>query len=152
MDWISRNLEIIGDWWVRFRDMDDNRLNKRIFKWCVKHGENRCKNWFYNFEIICPHWNLTLYSYTKTNILRKIQEKEFELFKQNWSIELNNVNRANGGQSKLRTYRIFKSEYQSESYITANLPVHHRSALAKFKCGVAPIRIELGRYESCIRR
>ena len=39
------------------------------------------------------------------------------------------------------------SEYQSESYITANLPVHHRSALAKFRCGVAPIRIETGRYE-----
>ena len=85
--------------------------------------------------------------YTKTHILRIIQEKEFELFKRNWSSELNNVNRANGGQSKLRTYGIFKSEYQSESYITANLPVHHRSALAKFRCGVAPIRIETGRYE-----
>ena len=85
--------------------------------------------------------------YTKTHTLRIIQEKEFELFKQNWSNELNNVNRANVGQSKLRTYRIFKSEYQSESYITANLPVHHRSALAKFRCGVAPIRIETERYE-----
>ena len=85
--------------------------------------------------------------YTKTHILRIIQEKELGLFKQNWSSELNNVNRANGGQSKLRTCRIFNSEYQSESYITANLPVHHRSALAKFRCGFAPIRIETGRFE-----
>ena len=41
----------------------------------------------------------------------------------------------------------FKSQYESESYITENLPVQHRSALAKFRCGVAPIRIETGRYE-----
>ena len=69
------------------------------------------------------------------------------MFKQNWTENLNNVNRANGAQSKLRSYRLFKSEYKSESYITANLPIHHRSALAKFRCGVAPIRIETGRYE-----
>ena len=31
--------------------------------------------------------------YTKTHILRIIQEKEFEPFKQNWSSELNNVTR-----------------------------------------------------------
>ena len=142
----------LGSRWVRFRDMDENRLNKRIFKWCIKHGENRCKSWFYKFRNHMSSLELDFILdnnefYTKTHILRIIQEKEFELFKRNWSSELNNVNRANGGQSKLRTYRIFKSEYQSESYITANLPVHHRSALAKFRCGVAPIRIETGRYE-----
>lgn len=82
--------------------------------------------------------------YNKNHISRIIQEKEFDLFKQIWSSELNNVNRANDGQSKLRTYRIFKSEYLSKSYITANLPVHHRSVLEKFRCGVAPIRIETG--------
>ena len=27
------------------------------------------------------------------------------------------------------------------------LPYKHRSALAKFRCGVAPIRLETGRYE-----
>ena len=27
------------------------------------------------------------------------------------------------------------------------MPVHHRSALAKFRCGVAPISVETGRYE-----
>ena len=31
--------------------------------------------------------------------------------------------------------------------ITANLPIKHRSAMAKFGFGVAPIRLETGRYE-----
>ena len=50
-------------------------------------------------------------------------------------------------QSKLRSYRLFKSDYQNERYLTANLPVHHRSALVKCRCGIAPVRIETGRYE-----
>ena len=83
----------------------------------------------------------------KKYITEKIYNNEFELFKQNWSIELNNQKRANGSRGKLRSYRLFKSEYKTENYLTVNLPVHHRSALAKFGCGVAPIRIETGRYE-----
>ena len=31
--------------------------------------------------------------------------------------------------------------------ILIRLPLKHRSAFAKFRCGVAPIRIETGRYE-----
>ena len=137
MGWTPTSVKIwksMGSRWVRFREMDDNRLNKRTSKWCMKHGENRCKNWFYKFrnhmsllELDCIFDDNQ--NYTKNAILRMIQEKEFELFKQNWTENLNNVNRANGAQSKLRSYRLFKSEYKSESYITANLPIHHRSAL-----------------------
>ena len=39
--------------------------------------------------------------YTKEYVLRLLQEKEFELFKRNWSCDLNTVKRTNGTQSKL---------------------------------------------------
>ena len=106
-----------------------------------------CKNWFYKFR---NHMSLleldfmfndNVY-YTKEYVLRLLQKK-----KKNLSYDLNNDNRTNGTQRKLRSYKLFKSQYESESYITENLPVQHRSALAKFRCGVAPIRIETGRYE-----
>ena len=48
-------------------------------------------------------------------------KKEFELFKRNWSNELNNVERANGSHSKHRTYKMFKSEYETENYLTPQL-------------------------------
>ena len=83
----------------------------------------------------------------KKFITENICKKEFELFKRNWSNELNNVERANGSHSKLRTYKIFKSDNETENYLTVNLPIRHRSALAKFRCGIAPIRTETGRYE-----
>ena len=34
-----------------------------------------------------------------------------------------------------------------EEYCKILLPLKHRSAFAKFRCGVAPIKIETGRYE-----
>jgi hypothetical protein len=33
-------------------------------------------------------------------------------------------------------------------YLSKNIPSRYRSALAKFRCGVAPLWIETGRYEN----
>ena len=49
---------------------------------------------------------------------------------------------------KLRTYKLFKHCYETESYCRIPLPYRQRSALAKFRCGVAPLRIETGRYQN----
>ena len=43
---------------------------------------------------------------------------------------------------------IFKSSYETEKYCKVLLPVTHRAAFAKFRCGVAPIRLETGRFEN----
>ena len=34
-----------------------------------------------------------------------------------------------------------------EQYCKTIMPTSHRSAFAKFRCGVAPLRLETGRYE-----
>ena len=49
--------------------------------------------------------------------------------------------------NKLRTYKLFKRTYQTEHYCNIIMPKCHRSAFAKFRCGVAPLRLETGRYE-----
>jgi hypothetical protein len=46
------------------------------------------------------------------------------------------------GQNKLRTYELFKSEYGVENDCKVLVPFNDRSAFAKFRCGVAPIRLE----------
>ena len=40
-----------------------------------------------------------------------------------------------------------KQNYSVENYCKMILPVRHRAAFSKFRCGVAPTRIETGRYE-----
>ncbi len=52
------------------------------------------------------------------------------------------------GRNKLRTYRSFKQSYEVESHLKNIMPYKYRSAFSKFRCGVAPIRIETGRYEN----
>jgi hypothetical protein len=52
--------------------------------------------------------------------------------------------------SKLRTYRLFKNENGKENYLLKNIPGKYKSAYAKFRCGVAPSKIETGRYEDIL--
>ena len=42
---------------------------------------------------------------------------------------------------------LFKSEHKTENYVTTSLSRSHRSAYAKFRAGVAPSRLKIGRYE-----
>ena len=51
------------------------------------------------------------------------------------------------GGNKLRTYFKFKSAFETENYVNMSFTRGKRSAIAKFRCGVAPIRLETGRYE-----
>ena len=63
-----------------------------------------------------------------------------------WKEELNRETAIRGrGRNKLRTYRPFKKKYCTE--YMGRIPAKHRSALSKFRCGVAPLRLETGRYE-----
>ncbi len=42
---------------------------------------------------------------------------------------------------------MFKHSYETKSYAKTVLNRRHRSALAKVRCGVAPIRLEIGHVE-----
>ena len=65
-----------------------------------------------------------------------------------WRQSINNpLGSSKRGLNKLRTYCCFKSDFKVEHYCTLIMPPSHRSALSKFRCGVAPLRIETGRFE-----
>ena len=64
-----------------------------------------------------------------------------------WLSDVNRINGRNGqGRNKLRLYRKFKQEFCTESYCYKVINRNYRGALAKFRSGTAPIRIEIGRY------
>ena len=50
------------------------------------------------------------------------------------------------GGNKLRIYRTFKNELITEPYLSIIVHKKYISAYAKFRCGVAPLKIETGRY------
>ena len=84
-------------------------------------------------------------------MLNHLEAHTYEKYIHEWLIKLNNNSsaRPNNGGNKLRTYCKFKEVYKQEKYVQYQFLSHtHRSALAKFRAGVAPLRIETGRYES----
>ena len=71
------------------------------------------------------------------------------LYEHKWKQSINNVKGKSGkGRNTLRRYCTYKQIFYVEKYCLLIMPPKHRSALSKFRCGVAPIRIETGRYEN----
>ena len=72
-----------------------------------------------------------------------------------WREKLNTkfaVRGQDAGGNKLRTYRKFKENYDTEQYVKVITQKRYRSAYAKFRCGVTPIKLETCRYGFLINR
>ncbi len=65
-----------------------------------------------------------------------------------WKTEINRESGHNG-KNKLRTYEMLKLDFGPSEYVN-NFFINkcQLSAFAKFRSGVAPIRLETGRYEN----
>ena len=49
---------------------------------------------------------------------------------------------------KLRTYILYKNEYLTEHYVEYVINRAHRSAVAKFRCGILLLSVETGRLNA----
>ena len=78
------------------------------------------------------------------NVITQLEDFLFDKYKVNWQNRMFSQKVGN----KLRTYKLFKEVFEIEMYLSKNIQSRYRSAFAKFRCGVAPMRIETGRYEN----
>jgi hypothetical protein len=92
-----------------------------------------------NLEAYCNFENNII---TKHTILQ-IEQLMFDTYKLDWKNRVSAYSQGN----KLRTYKLFKQDFCTEPYLEYKMPLKYRSAYAKFRCGVAPLRVETGRYE-----
>ena len=141
--------------WFRLNHMDSDRINKRVFLWSY-HSRQKHKNWCFHIDKTLKKTDINLtinMSYNKVHrqsVIETLRNIMFTDYKTEWKNKvLSNVSIAKyTGGNKLRTYKMFKYSYDTESYVKCHiLSRTRRSALAKFRCGVAPLRIETGRYE-----
>ena len=126
----------------RFLKMDGDRLNKRVFLWAEAQLK---RNW--NDTVHRKMNSLDLRQFTNPDFIigtkrcvKILREAQMRVYINQWRNTLNRQSAKHGtGQNKLRTYRTFKDSYNVEFYNTIILPRSHRSALAKFRTGTAPI-------------
>lgn len=86
----------------------------------------------------------------KHDIITAVKERLLHDFIENkWMLDLTRLQAKRGpGLNKLRKYRLVKENYGSEYYINCGkLAFRYRRALATIRCGVAPLQIEVGRYD-----
>ena len=112
-----------------------------------------CKTWFFRVlefyskighDVICRDRDLSV-----RVVLTSVDSKLLQYYKTQWQEKLNSDNAIRGptaGGNKLRTYRTFKKHYCTEPYVEVITAKRYQSANAKFRCGVAPIKIETCRY------
>ena len=139
--------------WCRLINMDRNRLNSKVFRWSFYRSSDRCKNWCFHVKrfyrkLNHPELCDIEVPVNTQDVMSKVDNLLDSYYKEIWSMEVNRINAKRGrGKNKLRTYKLFKQEFKVENYVSTSMPRSHRSALAKFRAGVAPIRLETGRYE-----
>ena len=138
--------------WCRLANLDANHSNNVVFVWAHGHAVRGRKNGHYHTmkfyeDIGMNHLanisTLPVFSELKDDIKTVL----FEHYEVLWYAKLSRESAVRGnGRNKLRTYRMFKNSIETEPYVSALLPKGQRSALAKVRCGVAPLRIETGRF------
>ena len=140
--WLS-----VGKLYCRFRAMDDSRINKKVFTWC---SESKSHNWHWRVKQQFAKLGLSYLleaEYAAHVFISQLSTKLSESVITEWKAELNRVTARRGnGRNKLHSYCQFKESYVSKPYVRVVRSRLQRSALAKFRCGVAPIQLEIGRF------
>ena len=133
--------------------MDVNRLNYKIFRWSYQFAQANYKNWVWKTMDFYKANGLSWLSdinntISKSVAISNVTDVLYHKYLLEWSNILCREPGKNGhGRNKLRTYRGLKNVFETETYVQTVLSKAQRSALAKFRCGVAPLCLETGRYE-----
>lgn len=152
----ARQQGAVGRWWHKLCNADDGRLIKTLFEYeiDVLNNDNRANNWVSTTRAMFTYIDLNhfcvvnnMHGKSAKLISRMVIESYMSKFKHTWLRKINDdTGRAGGRKNKLRTYRLFKLEYGPEHYLIHRLPTQDRRAFALFRTGIAPIKIETGRY------
>ncbi len=131
--------------WVRLINMNVNRQASKIFWYTHGLALTNYKNW-------C-HLTLKIFDNDELAHLREADNcavlEEANTYFTNETIPTweNNLNRTvRVGNNKLRTYRTFKSDFETEMYLKKPIPFKARQSFPILRCGTAALGIETGKY------
>ena len=129
--------------WNRLQAMDCSRLTKHVFFW-DKTFDRYVSNWSHELKSIFTELgDRERYLINESVPLNLSWGILFQQFTDSWKSDTDE-------KPKLRTYIKFKNQYETEPYVTALMPSYQRSVLARLRCGILPLEIEVGRYSPSI--
>ncbi len=123
--------------WNRFIERDDDRMNKQIF---LQAYSSDISSLYTGFHSICINLDLTE-NFENLQVIdfALIGNRLFSFAAEKWKESVLS-------KPKLRNYKLFKHELQTEDYVNCLMTRFQRSTMAKLRCGILPIQIEVGRF------
>jgi len=125
--------------WNRLVALPQNRLTKKIFNWdCDLCHQNWASNIYELFQA-------SNYVHVFENgTLCDTSSMQSALM----TMEINNWNITRHNKDKLRTYNLFKCDFECEEYVSKNFIRKNRALIAQFRSGTLPLQIEIGRFRN----
>jgi hypothetical protein len=125
-------------YWNHLLKLDRNRITKRVFLW---DREQTSHGWAFDISQLFTNMGKSeiyenMHTMSLENAWAILHEKEC----QNWSNSVQNL-------PKLRTFKIFKTQFKTEEYVHIRNR-KHRSLLSQLRLGILPLEIETGRWKS----
>ena len=128
--------------------MPGDRIIRTTHNWSFSIG----KSWEIRTRMLKLFDSLSLQepmlaqSPSKITCLKLVREKVIEIETQKWYDQLFSDDNSLDNGNKLRTYRKFKTSFNTEPHVKMNMSRDHRRTLAKFRSCNIPFAVETGRY------
>ena len=142
---VKFNLFVIK-YWFRLNSLPENNILKKALKENIEMNSPWAKfihDTLGSYNHIHAFNLFGVKSYSQ--LYKKLKVKFTSEFVDTWKRNLFDDSRKNGGGNKLRTYRIFKTEFNLEKYLEVLSDFTLRRALSKFRLSDHNLGIELGR-------
>ena len=121
----------------RVLSMPDDRLTKKVFNYDY---EKSCKNWSSGIKELFINLQMeNVFTEKLACDLELVKAKTKDIMTTSWQREVQI-------KPKLRSYKLFKNNFETEPYVQFIRDRQTRSLLAQIRCGILPLRIETGRF------
>ena len=143
-------------YWLRVLSLPDDHILKHSYYNALELDRRGYRSWATTVRLILQNngsgdlWiNLNQPGFPQpdtTYVLNNLELRLKDQYQQLFFANIWNNNVKNGSDSKLRFYRLFKSSYSAETYLSKIKSFKRRQILTKFRISNHRLRIETGRY------
>ena len=130
-------------YFVRLNSMKSGPVIKNVFNELHNFHNLGFKNWYSNVLELAKQYNIDPTSLEYNMSTKKsIKSIVCASFIESWKLELQNTEK----NTSLDTYKIIKSNYMKEPYLTKIKKQKYLSSFSRFRAGSHALEIERGRY------
>ena len=143
-----RHKNNVVKYWARLETMPDcSILNKCLNIQKQLHYANK-SSWYSKVDTILKQCNIELT--TDNELDNKYYEITTKIKLNSYQNEIEHILAKvndNGSYPKLRTYKLFKTDYRTETYLAMNLNIKSIRSIARFRTSSHNLKVETGRHD-----